>query len=110
MIPPVMLMIRYSRTGKLKQPYYRIVVQERSRDPWSPAIEVIGNVDPRAERSAATLNRERILYWLSKGATPSATVHNLLVDAGLLTAKKVRSSRMSKKRAAALAAATPAAA
>lgn len=93
-----MLTIRLTRTGKNKQPYYRVVLQEKGRDPWAPAIEVLGNINPRLERKDAVLNRERIEYWLSKGAQPSDTVHNLFVDVGLLKAEKVRNTRLTAKR------------
>ncbi|MBI1908499.1 30S ribosomal protein S16 [Candidatus Uhrbacteria bacterium] len=98
-----MLTIRMSRTGKKKQPYYRVVLQENTRDPWSPAIEVLGNYNPRLEKKDAVLEEERITYWLSKGAQPSATVQNLLIDRGLMKADKVRKVTITAKRAKKLA-------
>lgn len=94
-----MLTIRLSRTGKKKQPYYRIVLQESNRDPWSPAIEVVGNYNPRLEKKDAILNEERIAYWLSKGAQPSATVRNLFIDRGLMKGEKLRKVSITAKRA-----------
>ncbi len=94
-----MLVFRLSRTGKKKQPYYRLVVQEKSRDPWSPAIEVVGNVNPRAERKDAVLNKERIEHWLKMGAQPSPTVHNMFVELGFIKADKVKHTRITAKRA-----------
>lgn len=94
-----MLTIRLSRTGKKKQPYYRIVLQESNRDPWSPAIEVVGNYNPRLEKKDAVLNDERIAYWLSKGAQPSATVRNLFIDRGLMKGEKLRKVSITAKRA-----------
>lgn len=100
----IMLTIRLSRTGKKKQPYYRISLQESNRDPWSPAIEVLGNYNPRLEKADAVLNEERITYWLSKGAQPSATMRNLLIDRGLLKGEKVRKVTITAKRAKKIAA------
>lgn len=94
-----MIVFRLSRTGKKKQPYFRIVVQDKQRDPWSPAIEVVGNVNPRLEKKDAVLNKERIAYWLSKGAQPSPTVHNLFVDLGIMKGDKVKHTRITAKRA-----------
>lgn len=94
-----MIVFRLSRTGKKKQPYFRIVVQDKQRDPWSPAIEVVGNVNPRLEKQDAVLNKERIEYWLSKGAQPSPTVHNLFVDLGIMKADKVKHTRITAARA-----------
>lgn len=94
-----MLTIRLSRTGKKKQPYYRIVLQESNRDPWSPAIEVLGNYNPRLDRKDAVLSKERVEYWLSKGAQPSATVRNLFIDHGFIKGDKVRKVTITAKRA-----------
>lgn len=94
-----MITIRLSRTGKRKQPLYRIVVQDSKRDPWSPAIEVIGNMNPRLERKDAVVNLERAKYWLSVGAQPSATVNNLFVDLGLVKGKKINKITITADRA-----------
>ena len=95
-----MLVFRLSRTGKKKQPYYRIVIQDKHRDPWSPAIEVVGTINPRlVDRKENVFDKERIEYWLSKGAQPSPTVHNLFVDLGFIKADKVKHSRINAKRA-----------
>jgi small subunit ribosomal protein S16 len=93
-----MLTIRLSRTGKRKQPYYRIVLQEKTRDPWSPAIEVLGTINPRLDRKDAVLEKERIAYWLSKGAQPSANLNNLFVDHGLVKGDKINKITLTKKR------------
>lgn len=94
-----MLTIRLSRTGKKKQPYYRIVLQESTRDPWSPAMEVLGNYNPRLEQKDAVVNKERVEYWLSKGAQPSDTVNNLFIDLGLVKGDKIRKVSITAKRA-----------
>ena len=98
-----MLTIRLSRTGKKKQPYYRIVLQESNRDPWSPAIEVLGNYNPRLDRKDAVVNKERAAYWISKGAQPSTTVHNLFVDLEVIKGEKIRKVSITAKRAKKLA-------
>lgn len=95
-----MLTIRLSRTGKKKAPQYRIVLQERHRDPWSPAKEILGTYNPRVQENGVNLKTERIEYWLGQGVQPSNTVHNLLVNAGLIKADKQKVVRISKKRAA----------
>ncbi len=94
-----MIVFRLSRTGKKKQPYFRIVVQDKQRDPWSPAIEVVGNMNPRLEKKDAVLNKERIEYWLSKGAQPSPTVRNLFIDMGIIKGDKVKHTRITAARA-----------
>lgn len=105
-----MLTIRLSRTGKRKQPYYRIVLQEKTRDPWSPAIEVLGQMNPRLDRAETVLDEERIKHWISKGAEVSKGLHNLFVDKKLIKAKKVNNISLSGKRRKAIEAAKPKAA
>lgn len=93
-----MITIRLSRTGKHKAPQYRIVVQEKGKDPWSPALEILGNFNPRRNPAELVLNKERAAEWLKKGAQPSETVYNLFVDQGLIKGEKRSSVSISKKR------------
>jgi len=54
--------------------------------------------DPRKSTGKTdSLNTERIKYWLSQGANPTDTIHNLLVKRGVIRAKKIDVSAMSKK-------------
>lgn len=94
-----MITIRLSRTGKHKAPQYRIVVQDKMRDPWSPAIEILGHINPRRTPSEVVLNKERAEFWLKQGAQASGTVYNLLVDQGVIKGEKQSSVNISKKRA-----------
>ncbi len=102
-----MLTIRLSRTGKRKQPYYRIVLQEKTRDPWSPAIEFLGSINPRVDRADAELNEERIKYWISKGAEVSKGLHNLFIDKKFIKGEKKSHISITAKRAKAIEAAKP---
>ena len=97
-----MLAIRFARVGKTKQPTFRLTVNEKSRDTFGRQLEILGSYNPRSK--VAQLNAERITYWLSKGAQPSPTVHNLLVSQNLIKADKVRASKSRKKGAEAVAA------
>jgi small subunit ribosomal protein S16 len=91
-----MLVIRLTRVGKKKAPVYRVVVQEKSRDPWGKSVEIVGHYNPRSNPKEIVFKEERIKHWLSKGAQPSETVHNLLVDAKLLTGSKKRATTKDK--------------
>ncbi len=93
-----MLMLRFQRVGKKKQPTYRLIVSEKAKDPQAGHTEALGNYNPLLKSKAPSLNKERILYWISKGAQPSPTVHNLLVKEGILTGKKKKSVFLSKRR------------
>ncbi len=92
-----MLMIRLARRGKTNRPYYRVIVSEKQKDTFADSLELLGTVDPLAKPKAVVLNKERISYWISKGAQPSPTVHNILVDQGVITAKKIRKTVAPKK-------------
>lgn len=92
-----MLSIRLSRTGKKKQPSYRVIVTEKSRDPWGKYLEILGVYNPRTNPRTIDFKNDRIKYWLEKGAQPSPTVHNLLVDAKIIEAEKVKATSPKKK-------------
>jgi len=93
-----MLSIRLTRVGKKKQPSYRIIVLDKKKDPWGKYLENLGFYNPRTNPKTIDLKVDRIKYWISKGAQASATVNNMLVDAGILTTK-VKSSSVGKKKA-----------
>lgn len=86
-----MLSIRLSRTGKKKHPLYSLIVVEKSKDPWGDNVEKLGTYNPHTK--AAQFKAERIAFWISKGAQPTPTVHNLLVNLGLIKAEKVRAGK-----------------
>lgn len=74
--------LRLKRTGKKKQPSYRLVAAD-SRSPRDGRfIEVIGTYEPRQEPSKIVVNNERALYWLSKGAQPTERVEKILKVSG----------------------------
>lgn len=73
-----MLMIRLARIGARKQPYYRVVVIDKERARNGRSVEVVGLYNPRTNPTTINLKRERIDYWVSKGAQLSDTVGRLL--------------------------------
>lgn len=99
-----MLAIKLARVGRKNAPTYRIVVTPKTRDPWAKSTEIVGNYNPRMTPSVIELNRERIEYWLSVGASPTDTVKNLLISEGLLKEKKTAVSNLTTKRKAKMAA------
>ena len=81
-------MIRLQRVGRKHETAFRVVAVDSRRGPRSGRfLEIIGSYDPR--RGRPTLDIERIKHWLSVGAKVSGTVHNLLVDAKILTGGKI---------------------
>ena len=73
-----MLAIRLARVGAKKKPAYRIVVTEKSRARNSSSLEILGHYNPTKDPILLSLKRERIEYWVSKGAQPSKTVERLM--------------------------------
>jgi small subunit ribosomal protein S16 len=71
-------MIRLSRRGARKQPYYRIVVIEKDRARDGRSVEVVGTYNPRTNPASVDLKQDRIEYWRSKGAQLSETVSRLV--------------------------------
>ena len=74
--------LRLMRMGKKKQPTYRIVAAD-SRSPRDGRfIEIVGTYDPRREPSAVTVDNDKAVEWLRKGAQPSERVQKLLQISG----------------------------
>ena len=73
-----MVVIRLSRHGAHKAPYYRVVVADRRKRRDGAIIEQVGTYDPRLEPSGINLDVEKIESWIEKGAQPSARVAKLL--------------------------------
>ncbi len=90
-----MLKIRLCRVGKKNRAQFRVAVADGRRAPGGRFIEVLGHYDPHTKEKV--FKKERIEYWISKGAQPSSTVHNFLVDAGIIKAEKVTSWKPKKK-------------
>ena len=72
------LMIRLSRMGARKQPHYRIVVIEKERARNGRPVEVVGTYNPRTDPASVELKRDRVQYWISKGAQMSDRVNKLV--------------------------------
>ena len=76
-----MLMIRLARFGVRKKPVYRVVVIEKDRARNGRSIELVGLYNPRTNPATVDFKRERIDYWVSKGAQLSERVAKLLKNA-----------------------------
>jgi small subunit ribosomal protein S16 len=76
------LMIRLSRVGARKKPYYRIVVIEKDRARDGRSLEVVGTYNPRTNPATVDLKKDRVDYWTGKGAQLSDRVGKLVVNAG----------------------------
>lgn len=73
-----MLMIRLKRMGARKQPHYRVIVIEKERARDGRPVEVVGTYNPRSTPASIELKRDRIDFWVSKGAQMSERVQKLI--------------------------------
>ncbi len=73
-----MLMIRLARVGARKQPHYRVVVIEKDRARNGRSVEVVGYYNPRTNPATVNIKRDRVDYWVSKGAQLSDRVRILV--------------------------------
>jgi small subunit ribosomal protein S16 len=83
-----MVIIRLSRVGKKKQPAYRLIVSDKSKDTQGKYLEILGNYNPRANPPTFTVKADRVKYWLDRGAGLSDTVHNLFVEKKIIESAK----------------------
>ncbi|SNC72184.1 SSU ribosomal protein S16P [Kytococcus aerolatus] len=74
--------IRLKRMGKIRAPFYRVVVMDSRQKRDGRAIEEIGLYHPTEEPSRIEINSERAQYWLSVGAQPTEQVAALLKVTG----------------------------
>ena len=79
-----MVVIRLARGGAKKRPFFSLVVADSRRARDGRFVEHIGFYDPTAPagRERLRIDRERLAYWKSKGARPSATVARLVKQLG----------------------------
>lgn len=73
-----MLKIRLRRMGKKNRAFYRLVVSDSRKVPTASAVEELGHYDPSVDPPDVRVDHERINYWVSNGATMSATVASLV--------------------------------
>jgi len=78
----VAVKIKLARFGKIREPFYRIVVADARTRRSGRAIENIGLYHPKADPSVIEVNSERAQYWLSVGAQPTESVQALLKVTG----------------------------
>jgi small subunit ribosomal protein S16 len=78
----VAVKIRLKRLGKVRAPYYRIVVADSRRKRDGRVIEEIGKYHPKEDPSFIEVDSDRALYWLGVGAQASEPVEAILKVTG----------------------------
>ncbi|HTL23897.1 MAG TPA: 30S ribosomal protein S16 [Mycobacteriales bacterium] len=74
--------IKLMRLGKMRAPYYRIVVADARTKRDGRVIETIGKYHPKENPSVIEVDAERAAYWLGVGAQPTEPVQKILSKTG----------------------------
>lgn len=92
-----MLVIRLNRIGRENFPVYRIVLADKRKSAKGKHLEVLGTYNV-ADGKRITFKKDRIEYWVSKGAQPSDTVASLLKMNGVTNMEKFIGPRHFKRK------------
>ena len=84
----VAVRLRLKRMGRRHRPFYRIAAMDSRKQRDGRVIELLGHYDPveRDQNKQLNVKQERVDYWLSVGAKPTATVKNLIERARVTSA------------------------
>ena len=88
--------IRLKRMGKIRAPFYRVVVMDSRTKRDGRAIEEIGKYHPTAEPSVIEIDMDRANYWLGQGAQPTEAVAAMLkkyADGSIRTAEPKKTKK-----------------
>lgn len=91
--------VRLTRVGSKKNPIWRIVVADQRSPRDGRFIEMIGAYNPRNEPSTITLDRERLDYWVARGAQPTNTVRKLMRAETLTPAEAAKAAEEAVREA-----------
>ncbi len=89
-----MLAIKLAKTGKTNKKMFRVIISEKSRDPYGDVLEILGSYNPHSKELA--VKADRIKYWLSKGAQMTASINNLMIEKKIIEGEKVTASKAKK--------------
>src|SRR6266487_6050294 len=73
-----MVAIRLRRAGSKKRPFFRVVVTDSRAARDSSFVEILGHYNPRTKPAIVQVDRERVDFWIKKGAQPSDSVRTLI--------------------------------
>ena len=73
-----MVVIRLRRAGSKKRPFFRVVVTDSRSARDSSFVEILGHYNPRTRPAVVQVDKERMNYWIGKGAQPSDSVRTLI--------------------------------
>ena len=97
------VVIRLTRQGRHKRPFYRIVVADKDMPRDGRFLELIGYIDNLKPEHEIKLNEDRVKHWVGVGAKPSDTVASIIdkkIPGYLSGIEEARTAKIRSKRAA----------
>jgi small subunit ribosomal protein S16 len=73
-----MVVIRLRRAGSKKRPFFRVVVTDSRAARDSSFVEILGHYNPRSKPAVVQIDKQRMDYWMKRGARPSDSVRTLI--------------------------------
>lgn len=89
-------MLKLKRIGKKHQASFRLIVDEKRHKMTGKHVDDLGWYDPRKDKFQ--INADRVNHWMKVGAQLTDSVHNLLVNAGVLKLPKIAVHKKPKKK------------
>ena len=77
------VVIRLTRRGAKKKPFYRIVAADSRMPRDGRFLEILGTYDPLNDEAGCKVDADKAMAWIKKGAKPSKTVGTLFKKAGV---------------------------
>jgi len=84
-------MIKLAKVGKTNKKVFKIVISEKTKDPYGKALEILGSYNPYSKE--LKIKADRVKHWISQGSQMTESVNNLFVDNKIIEGKKVKNSR-----------------
>lgn len=89
-------MLKLKRIGKKHQASFRLIVDEKRHKLFGKNTEDLGWYNPRTDKFE--IKKERVEYWMKNGVQVTDTVHNLLINAGVISGKKIAVHKQPKAK------------
>ncbi len=86
-----MLTIKLSKIGKKNKKLFRVIICEKTQDPYGKALEILGSYNPYNKE--LVIKADRVKYWISKGSSMTPSVNNLLIEKKIIEGKKLINSK-----------------
>ena len=87
-----MLTIKLAKVGKTNKKMFRIIISEKSKDPYGRALEILGSYNPYSKE--LKVKADRVKHWISKGAAMTPSINNLFLDNKIIEGKKEKNSKV----------------